>query len=50
MTDLNAFTDWLLACTKYVATVVFTKWGVLGLALFSFPILRKLVKIFSDTF
>lgn len=50
MTDLKAFTDWLLACTRYVAAVVFNHWGILGAALFAIPILRKLTKIFSDTF
>lgn len=50
MQDLNIFTDWLLFCTRYVASVVFSQWGILGLAIFSIPILRKLVKIFSDTF
>lgn len=50
MQDLNVFTDWLLLCTKYVASVVFSQWGILGIAVFSVPILRKLAKIFSDTF
>ena len=50
MTDLNIFTDWLLACTQYVAAVVFNHWGVLGIAIFTIPVLRRLVKIFNDTF
>lgn len=50
MQDLNTFTNWLLSCTQYVAAVVFSNWGILGVAIFSIPILRKFTKIFSDTF
>ncbi len=50
MNDLKTFTDWLFACTRYVASVVFSHWGILGGAIFAIPLIRKLAKIFSDTF
>lgn len=50
MQDLDVFTAWLISCAQYVGLVVFSQWGILGIAIFSIPILRKLVKIFSDTF
>lgn len=50
MQDLNVFTEWLLGCCRYVGTVVFSQWGILGLAIFTIPIIRKLIKIFSNTY
>lgn len=50
MSELNIFTDWLLSAWTVISSVIFTGWGFIGTFLFCVPIVRKLVKIFKNTF
>lgn len=50
METLNLFSSWLFSVWKVVADNVFTEWGFFGTALFCIPLLRKLIKIFKNTF
>ena len=50
MEILNLFTTWLFAAWQMIGTYVFTGWGFVGAALFCFPLVRKLIKIFKNTF
>lgn len=50
MDDLNVLTSWLIASCTAIGNVIFTKWGILGTAIFCIPILRKIIKIFSNTY
>ena len=50
MDTVNLITSWFVSAFKLIANNIFTTWGFLGSALFAFPILQKLIKIFRQTF
>lgn len=50
MADLNTFTTWLIGNLNSIGQVIFTRWGIVGIAIFCFPIIRRLIKIFKNTF
>lgn len=50
MDILDLFTSWLMSAWSIIATNVFTQWGFFGAALFTLPLIRRLIKIFRNTF
>lgn len=50
MDVLDLFSSWLFSCWTVITTTIFTGWGFLGSALFAFILLRKLIKVFKNTF
>lgn len=50
MDVLNLFSSWVLSAFSVISSVVFTQWGFFGSALFTLPLLRKLIKIFKGTY
>lgn len=50
MDVLNLFTSFLVAAWQAITSSAFTQWGFFGSFLFTIPIVRKLVKIFKNTF
>lgn len=50
MEVLDLFTSWFLSAWRLIAHNVFNEWGFFGNAIFSFILIRKLIKIFGKTF
>lgn len=50
MDDLTAISNWVLASLTSITKEVFTKWGFVGMAIFCFPLLRRLIHLFRKTF
>lgn len=50
MNDLELITEFFLDHGFDLLSVIFSGWGVIGAFLFSVPLLRRLIKIFKNTF